>query len=191
MNLWIFELINGWAGRNAGLDAIMVFAATNLLYLVGAVVAVLAARALYHRRWKPVLQTGSALALACALNFVVGGLNHEARPFQDHQVVQLIPHEPSVSLPSDHATAAFALALAAIVFLHRWWGAGLLVASAAIGFSRVWVGVHYPGDVLASLGIALFAVAAVLLVDRLRARRQSASAQLPSADVADSVSESR
>ena len=35
-------------------------------------------------------------------------------------------------------------------FLHRGWGALLTVAALIIGLSRVWVGVHYPGDVLAT-----------------------------------------
>lgn len=74
---------------------------------------------------------------------------------------QLIAHAADVSLPSDHATAAFVIALAAGAFLHRGWGAVLLAAAAAVGLARIWVGVHYPGDILAALGIAVAAVAVV------------------------------
>jgi hypothetical protein len=48
-------------------------------------------------------------------------------------------------MPSDHATAAFAIAFAVGVFLHREWGVALAVVAVLIGLSRVWVGVHYPG----------------------------------------------
>jgi undecaprenyl-diphosphatase len=51
--------------------------------------------------------------------------------------------------------------------VHRRWGAALLVAAALIGLARIWVGVHYPADILASLVIALAAVGTVLLGGRL------------------------
>jgi undecaprenyl-diphosphatase len=154
VNYRLFELINGPAGRIDGVDDVMEFAATWLIYLVFAASAVLVALALYRRRFRQVLELGVALFFAFAAATVLSYLNGELRPFQSHQVHQLIPHDPGVSLPSDHATAAFALAFGIYAFLNHRWGVILGVAALAVGVSRIWVGVHYPGDILAAAIIA-------------------------------------
>jgi membrane-associated phospholipid phosphatase len=73
------------------------------------------------------------------------------------------------SFPSGHGTAAAALAASLVVLLWstRWrWlavGAGVLFA-VAVGLSRVYLGVHYPSDILASWSIAIGWVAVLTLV---------------------------
>jgi undecaprenyl-diphosphatase len=158
VNYHLFELINQRAGRSDGVDDVMEFAATWLIYAVFAVAAGLVAVAAYRRKVRPVLEIGAVLVLAFAAAIGLEHLSRELRPFQSHQVHQLIAHDGGVSLPSDHATAAFAIAVAVGVFLHRRWGLVLTVAAVVIGLSRVWVGVHYPGDILAAVVIAALAV---------------------------------
>jgi undecaprenyl-diphosphatase len=172
VNYHLFELLNGAAGRNDGVDDAMEFAATWLIYGVFAVAAVIVGRALADRRWRAVLRLAATLFFAFAMATVLAHLNDQVRPFQSHPVHQLIPHGPGVSLPSDHATAAFALAFGVFAFLHRRWGLVLTVAALAIGVARVWVGVHYPGDILAGAAIALLAVLEVLGYE-VAARRRS------------------
>jgi undecaprenyl-diphosphatase len=157
VNYHLFELINQQAGRADGVDDVMEFAATWLIYVVFAVGAVLVAVALHRGRIRPVLEIGAVLVLAFAAATGLQHLSRELRPFQTHQVHQLIAHEGGVSLPSDHATAAFAIAFAVGLFLHRDWGVALAVLAVMIGLSRVWVGVHYPGDILAAAVIATLA----------------------------------
>ena len=174
MNYQLFALVNGWAGRWDGLDDAMEFAATGLIYLIFAVSAGLVATALYRRRLRPVVELGVALVLAFAGAQLLAHLSNEVRPFQSHQVHQLIAHEPGVSLPSDHATAAFALAFGVYAFLSRRWGIVLGVLALAVGSSRVWVGVHYPGDILAAAAIAGLAVLEVSMCSRwARARNRA------------------
>jgi undecaprenyl-diphosphatase len=72
----------------------------------------------------------------------------------------LVPHGADASFPSDHATAAFAIATA-IWLRWRLAGAVSLVLAAALAVARVAVGVHYPGDVVA--GAILGTGAAVAL----------------------------
>jgi undecaprenyl-diphosphatase len=166
VNYQLFQAVNGLAGRVDGVDDTMEFAANWLIYGVFAVAAALVGQALRQRRRGPVVQVAAALALAFLAAQVLSHLNGQVRPFQTHHVHQLIAHENGTSLPSDHATAAFTLALAIGFFLHRAWGGVLLVAAVAIGLARIWVGVHYPGDIVAGLVIAVVAVAAVSLVSR-------------------------
>lgn len=57
-------------------------------------------------------------------------------------------HDPH-SFPSGHTCAAFAAALAWRPYLSKKWGNAALVCAALMGFSRLYVGVHFPTDVLA------------------------------------------
>jgi undecaprenyl-diphosphatase len=166
-------MINNLAGSTDWIDDVMEFSANWLIYAVFAVTAVLAGHALYRRRPLPVVNLGLALGMAFAAAMALSHLNGQVRPFQSHQVHQLIPHDNGVSLPSDHATAAFTIALGVGVFLHRKWGIALLAAAAAIGLARIWVGVHYPGDILAALAIAVLAVVVSAFIARVRQQRAS------------------
>ena len=166
MNYGLFVLLNSHAGRVDGIDDGMEFAARYLIYAVFAVVAVLGVVSLRRGRLRPVVALGTALTVAFLATLVVSHLNGEVRPFQTHHVHQLIAHDNGVSLPSDHATAAFALAFGVGAFLSRGWGVVLAVLATVIGGARVWVGVHYPGDILAGLVIAALAVAATWVVAR-------------------------
>jgi undecaprenyl-diphosphatase len=166
VNFRLFEALNQWAGRIDLLDDVMEFSAVWLIYLVFGVVAVLVARGLLRQRARPVLNVAASAALAFALAAVLSHIAPGQRPFQNHQVHQLIPHAAGASLPRDHATAAFTLALAVGVFLHRRWGLVLTVAALTIGVSRVWVGVHYPVDIAVGTVIAALAVTQVSIASR-------------------------
>ncbi|KAB1916283.1 phosphatase PAP2 family protein [Micromonospora sp. AMSO31t] len=177
VNYRLFELINASAGRIDGIDDVMEFAATWLVYLIFAASAVPVAVSLHRRRTRPVLELGVALVLAFAAATALAHLNSQLRPFQSHHVHQLIPHDPGVSLPSDHATAAFTLAFGVYAFLNHRWGVILGTAALTVGAARVWVGVHYPGDILAAAAIAGLAVMAVTVGShRQRGRTRSPSA---------------
>lgn len=169
MNFQVFEMINNAAGRHDAIDDMMEFGATWLIYPMFAITAVLAALALYRHRLRPVLGLGLTLFLSFAASTILAHVSTEVRPFQTHAVHQLVAHGPGTSLPSDHATAAFALAVGVGLFLHRGWGWTLAIAALLVGFARVWVGVHYPGDVAAAAVIAVLAGLSVLAVRRIRA----------------------
>jgi undecaprenyl-diphosphatase len=168
VNFQLFELLNREAGRFDNLDDVMEFAATKLIYAVFALAAVLVARAAYRRQVRPIVRLGVTLVLAFAASTALGRVSREVRPFQSHHVHQLIPHAPGVSMPSDHATAAFALAFGVGLFLSRRWGVVLGIAALVIGVARVWAGVHYPGDVLAGAIIGGLAAVEVLVWSLVR-----------------------
>jgi undecaprenyl-diphosphatase len=181
VNYQLFHLLNSGAGRFDGLDDVMEFMATWLIYLVFAIAAALVAAELYRRRLRPVLELGSTLVLAFAAATLLSMVSREVRPFQTHPVHQLIAHDPGASLPSDHATAAFAVAFGVGLFLSRGWGVLLAVLAIAIGFSRIWVGVHYPGDIVAAVVIAGLAAAEVAVWSRWRRDPARAGTDLPAA----------
>ena len=111
---------------------------------------------------KVAIAVWSALAAIVALVLVqpIADAAREQRPFVNHpEVHKLIAHSADFGFPSDHATGAGAIA-AGLLFLS--WRLGLVTTVIAflIAFSRVYVGVHFPQDVLA--GLALGAAVAVI-----------------------------
>jgi undecaprenyl-diphosphatase len=100
------------------------------------------------------------VALACAQ--LLSRIVDRPRPFvADPGGVHLFArHAADAGFPSDHATAAFAIATALLLHDRRL-GAIVLAAAALLAAGRVALGVHYPSDVLA--GAALGAAVALAL----------------------------
>ena len=166
LNTDLLFTIHGWAG-NGAVDAIMKLAAGVFIFASFAILAVVCGRDLMARQFERVVTIGAALALALLLSRVAAELLPEQRPFTTHPDLQpLVSHDPGQSVPSDHSLAAFGIAFAVGAFVSWRWGAVLTVLAVLIGFARVYIGVHYPGDVLGSALIAGIAVATVALVVR-------------------------
>src|SRR5437868_1864071 len=113
---------------------------------------------------------GITTLAADSLSFGVKDLTARARPFEAHPQIHPLYVVHSSSFPAGHAATAFAGATLLAYLAPRL--TPLFAALAvAIGFSRVYVGVHYPGDVLAGavLGIVVGG-AAVGLVELARRR---------------------
>lgn len=85
------------------------------------------------------------------------------RPSRGLPVAALVAEPDRFSFPSGHAAAALSVALMyALAFPAA--GALLLPLALLVGFSRVVLGVHYPGDVLAGQALALLTAAGVRLL---------------------------
>lgn len=163
MNYDLFKDINDLTGSGP-LDAVMKFSAKYVIFIVVAALVVLWLLRLRRRLYFPVVATVVALVLTFILGLIAGAAYKERRPFQAHHVHQLVAHAPGQSFPSDHATAAFGIALAVGVFLSRAWGAVLFVLALLIGFARVYVGIHYPVDIGGGFLCALVGVGIVALI---------------------------
>ena len=86
----------------------------------------------------------------------------------------LVPEPTSSSFPSGHAATSFACAATLAPFVSRTGAIVLYVLAAAIAFSRVYVGVHYPIDVLAGAALGLLVATALRpLPAALRRSRRS------------------
>ncbi|HLG61457.1 MAG TPA: phosphatase PAP2 family protein [Ktedonosporobacter sp.] len=129
---------------------------------------------LLQERRAVVLWVAIACLIAYALNLLIEQFVFEPRPFVSHQVHLLITHSADASFPSDHTAWSFAVVgmllwnflprllprkgmhegkgLVVDVSLRRQLWAFLTVAGVmgcAIGVARVFVGVHYPDDIVA------------------------------------------
>jgi undecaprenyl-diphosphatase len=124
----------------------------------------LLARPYADRRWKHACTAALFSAgLALLANQAIAHLWDRARPFAAHptDVHLLAAPSPDPSFPSDHAAAAFAIAVAVLLF-SRPVGAAFLALAVAVSVSRVALGLHYPTDVAA--GALVGTLSAVLVV---------------------------
>jgi undecaprenyl-diphosphatase len=167
MDFRVYDAINAFVGRHEWLaDGFGGIEATAPVALAVATFGLwLLARPGAERKWK--LASAAALAsagLALLVNQLVARFWHRPRPYEAHPAVHTWvarSHDPS--FPSDHASAAFGIAFAVLMF-DRLAGAMFVGAAALIGLGRVLVGVHYPGDVLAGMLVGL---GSAVLVARL------------------------
>jgi undecaprenyl-diphosphatase len=115
------------------------------------------------------LVTAATVWTADLLATLVKALVDRQRPYEViPEADPLLRWDVAGSFPSGHAATSVAGAVVLAYLLGRW-GAWLGLLAAAVAFSRVYVGVHYPLDVLAGAvlgaGVGLLAIA---LVRRLR-----------------------
>lgn len=177
MDFSIEQWINGPAGSHAALDEVMKAAAGLAVYAFAGLVG--AWFLIGWLRQRPVERRGviaalGAAAIALLANQVIGLVWNRPRPFMAHSasVHVLLSHGTDPSFPSDHAAAAFAIAVV-LVALHRRLGIAALLAAALMSYARVYVGDHYPGDVMA--GALVGAAAAAVVLTWLRAPLDLAS----------------
>jgi undecaprenyl-diphosphatase len=106
--------------------------------------------------WAPL-----AAALAVLVNVPIRGFVERPRPFLDHTGLDvLVSGKTDFSFVSDHATITMAMGVALFVADRRFGLAGIGLALVE-GFCRVYMGVHYPTDVIG--GFALGTAVALLL----------------------------
>lgn len=110
-------------------------------------------------------EAGIAMLMALYTALTLSQLIHRARPFMvESSVLRLVPMPLSAySLPSAHASAAFAMAFA-ICWTKPKAAIVPLLLAIGVAFGRVAVGVHYPSDVIAGAFLGLLAVVVVRLL---------------------------
>ena len=123
----------------------------------------------------------AAMVLSVVINnLALKNLVARTRPYELIEGLQLITTKPDdFSFPSGHSSLAFASAVAICRTWKKRWTVWLLVLAALIAISRLYVGVHFPTDVLFGVasGIACGFAGAYLgtrLWNRFRQKRTSA-----------------
>jgi undecaprenyl-diphosphatase len=76
------------------------------------------------------------------------------------------PNGEPLSFPSGHAAIVFAIAMA-IFYFNKKWGIVAFIVAILVGFSRIWIGVHYPIDILAGALVGILSGIVVHLLIKL------------------------
>jgi undecaprenyl-diphosphatase len=115
--------------------------------------ALLAVALWRHRTDRAYLVAVAAMAGATALiSHAIGAALHAPRPFVQGLAPAYIQHAASGSMPSTHASVMFMVALACLLRPGlRALSVPLLLLAAGTGWARIYVGVHFPVDIVAGL----------------------------------------
>ena len=156
--LWIRETFG-----NPVLDRIMIFISSlankGMLWIgIGVVLLLLGVNG---RKWS---ERGLLVLLSLALNAVICNvwlkpMVARTRPYDLLGYEILVRRLGDYSFPSGHTSASFAAATA-LYAIDRRWGTAAYILAVLIGFSRLYLGVHFPTDVLAGAVIGILAAKA-------------------------------
>lgn len=154
-NLHLFELINAPPGLNPLQLGLATLLARWVIYLIPLMIAVAWVRGDRSAR-RELLQILLAVAIALGLAQIVTHVWPQPRPFALHLGVQYLAHDMDPGLPSDHVTVFWSVALAALASRKfALWSLPLLALGLLVGWSRVYLGMHFPFDIAAALPVAL------------------------------------
>lgn len=132
---------------------------------------------LFARRWREASFAAAAFSGSALLNLATKQFFQRDRPM----LWMSIAPESTFSFPSGHAMGSMTLAV--VVFLLAWhtrWRAPVAVLAALfvalVGASRIYLGVHYPSDILGGwMAASTWTVAVYLVLFRTRLRPWSGS----------------
>jgi len=160
VNIDVFRVINDLGKEYDSLNPIAIFIADYMVYvlLIGLIVYWFTRT---NQNRMMVIQSVFAFVLAEVLGKIAGLFNSHFQPFVElPHVNKLIEHAVDNAFPSDHSILFFSVCFS-IWLVRKKEGWVWLTVACLVGVSRIWVGVHFPGDVLtgALIGIcaALFA----------------------------------
>lgn len=112
---------------------------------------------------KKTRKTGITALLSITIGFLITNvllknIVARPRPFDAYtEIIPLITRPTDFSFPSGHTCASFACALVFFRMLPKKYGVPAVILAGMVAFSRLYLGVHYPGDVLGGFLVAVFA----------------------------------
>lgn len=99
----------------------------------------------------------TTILVALGLGFICSMFWFHPRPFMIPLGYTWIYHAEETSFPSDHATLFFSASLSLLLMGARISGGLILFLSLLVAWSRVFLGVHFPLDMLGSLMVSVLA----------------------------------
>lgn len=152
-----FSLMNAQPGLQGWRLDLALFAAQWLILLIPVGLTAMWMSGVARQRESAVR---ALVATCCALgiNFVIGLLWPHERPFVAGIGQAFLAHAPTSSFPSNHGTIMFTVALVLACSgdpAARRFGRSLLPLAVIVAWSRVFVGVHWPLDMVGALVLAV------------------------------------
>ena len=165
MNYTAFQWINGWAGHSALLDKTMIWITNSAPFVAVLFMIILwfssGNRKTAMAKQYTALYTVLSMMLALFLNVLLHHFYYHARPFVMHHVHQLVSHSKDSSFVSDHGILVFTIASMLLLRKDAWKYIASIWA-VLVGVSRIYVGVHYPADIIGAAVLSWGTSASIL-----------------------------
>ncbi len=161
MNYKMFKIVNNFAGRYSSLDKFMILISNKSYILLLLILLFMSFRTLSYKKitLNSLISVGVCFSIGALINFFY----YKPRPFVKRRVQVLLPPKLTSSFPSKHTLFMFAVSTS--IFLYKQiLGSILLLLSVLTGISRIWVGHHYPSDII---GSAIISSLMSLVIDKL------------------------
>lgn len=164
-NISLFFLIFNLSQRWAILDTIMVFVTDYLVYLSILLIFFLGLRGKIKEK-KAFLLILISMPIAVLLIKFIHFFINEPRPFVTFNFQPLADNNPDASFPSRHATIMAVIGFA-LTFLKSRWALLFLPLMIIVAISRIYVGVHYPLDVLGGFITGIISLTLALQIKKI------------------------
>ncbi|VAY86306.1 Bacitracin transport permease protein BCRC [hydrothermal vent metagenome] len=155
LNQSLFLKINSLVGTHHTIDFLGIVIGEYMPYLF-----ILVELLLYFifKKKNIVIFAFMSMVLALGINQLIGLFYFHNRPFMDGLGTTLVHHTAESSFPSDHTTFMFGIAIYLFMSMeNKILGQILLVLAFIGGMARVFIGVHYPFDIIVSIITATIA----------------------------------
>lgn len=168
----ILFALNDLNGKYRSLDAIIAWTVSDYLIPVCLCLALVCVWFVGHNKITRysyqlgVFSALAAMAISSGIAQVLSALIERPRPFVTHDLVVLFYKPTDFSFPANSVAACFAIAAAVSIF-NKKLGLSMFVMGGILAFSRVYVGVHYPSDVLMGAIIGILSIIPVYILRKL------------------------
>jgi len=172
MNVDLFRTINDLGKEYTYLNNFFIFMADYMVFVLAFIALIFWFTRREENRMMIISATISFI-LAEMMGKIAGTLHSNNQPFAElSNVNKLIEKAVDNSFPSDHTILFFAFCMTFFIYQKRWRYIWIMLAL-VVGISRIWVGVHYPADVIVGAIISIFSTfIASFIVSRLNIIRK-------------------
>ena len=153
LNLSLFSWINASPEASNASINFAIFIANDLLYCMILLFAWFWLRGNYDTK-KQILKAFIFTSIAILISQCISHVYYHPRPFVMEVGRTLIYHAPNGSFPSDHMLIFSSIAFSYLFSAQRKLGVFLLVMAWLVAWSRVYLGVHFPLDMLGAFLLA-------------------------------------
>ncbi|TCB36949.1 phosphatase PAP2 family protein [Acinetobacter sp. ANC 4910] len=153
LNLSLFSWINASPEASNVSINFAIFIANDLLYCMIALFAWFWLRGDYQIK-KQILKAFIFTSIAIFISQCISHIYYHPRPFVMDVGRTLIYHSPNGSFPSDHMLIFSSIAFSYFFSTYRKLGIFLIMMAWLVAWSRIYVGVHFPLDMLGAFVLA-------------------------------------
>ncbi|MDU0810246.1 MAG: undecaprenyl-diphosphatase [Burkholderia sp.] len=176
LNFKLFFAINAGITPQPSVAKFAIFIANWVIYIIPVMLFLIWLMSVQSTTRYKMIEASLASCVSLIAARIFSLVWFSPRSFMINIGTQLVPHTLDNSFPSDHMTFAWSIASSLLIYSKtRTLGAAIMIVGIAIGWARIYVGVHWPFDIIGgvlagtvgALVVHLYAQPVAMLVSRI------------------------